>query len=128
MTRPTVDPHSPEGELEMRLAAGGLAQWSLDIATGAVVASEFCHSWLGWKGKEVVDEGDLLSAIHPDDRALFIDAIAGCAESGAPFRLVHRALAGAGDEMRVETRGLAIVGEDGVAVRIAAVTATRVAA
>lgn len=90
MTRPTVDPHAPEGELEARLAAGGLAQWSLDIATGAVVASDFCRSWLGWEGKEVVDEGDLLSAVHPDDRALFIDAIAGCAESGAPFHLAHR--------------------------------------
>ena len=126
MIQPTADPHARAAELEARLAAGGIAQWSLDIATGTVIASDFCRSWLGWRGKDVVDEGDLLSAIHPDDRAIFIDAVAGCAESGDPFHLVHRALAGSGDEMRVETRGLAIVGNDGVAVRIAAVTATRV--
>lgn len=123
MTPPTPDPHVPAAELEARLAAGGIAQWSLDIATGTVIASDFCRSWLGWIGNDVIDEGDLLSAIHPGDRAIFISALAGCAESGEPFHLVHRALAGTGYEMLVETQGLAIVGNDGVAVRIAAVTA-----
>lgn len=124
MTRPRSDPHAPAAELEAKLAAEGIAQWSLDIASGTVIASDFCRSWLGWIGNDVVDEGDLLSAIHPDDRAIFISALAGCAESGDPFHLVHRALPNSGDEIQVETHGLAIVGNDGVTVRIAAVTAT----
>ena len=99
-----------------------IGQWSLDVSTGDLIVSNIFRSILDWPNDIVPDEGDLIEAVHPDDRPLFIDHLASGVEQARPFRLSHRMTTRNGVEIIVETRGAPIVGSANEVVRVAAVT------
>ncbi len=91
--------------LRQTLAALGLAEWELELASGAARWSEAFARLHGLA--EGVREGTrerLLALIHPDDRARVAQALTGATGAGERFALEYR-LDTAGDERWIVSRG-----------------------
>ena len=103
------------------MTASGIGQWSLDIASGRLVASDVFRALLHGADDDHLTETHLLEAVHPEDRAVFIDCLSSSVESGRPFQLIHRVVTDDQAARTVDTRGLIIVDDAGHPLRLAAV-------
>lgn len=107
--------------LEAALAAGGFGQWSLDLATGALIASPTMQRLANLPDGAGLTEQDLIDAVHPEDQFAFTSALLDAVDGGRPFQLLHRL--GTGDAAQwVDSRGTRVAGENDASWRVAAVT------
>jgi len=81
-----------EGEERLRTAllAGRLGPWELNLATGSLRASPTFEAIMGLGGGDGLTRGDLLRAVHRDDRERVVGALDGAAASGAEYAIEHR--------------------------------------
>ncbi|MGQ9369946.1 sensor domain-containing protein [Azospirillum sp. A39] len=97
----------------------GLYDW--DLRTGTVYYSPRWKSILGFQEHEITTSPDeWLGRVLPEDRAVLDAALAaaGGRRDGEPFQVEYRMRDAAGTERWMSCRGLALVAEDGAAMRI----------
>jgi two-component system sensor kinase FixL len=103
---------SPE-ELRETLDEAGICTWSLDPATGVVVASETCQQVFGVPRSQLSDYGAILALIHPDDRPARAEIINQALREGGVYQFDCRVLC-AGDGVRwLRSRGRVQLGASG---------------
>lgn len=119
---PDISSDREEDWVTQAMAAGAIGQWSVDVRTGRVIASNVFRSMISWTSPEDMTEGDLLEAVHPEDRHDFIEKLADCFGSQQPFQLTHRLVVPRRGVLLVDTRGVAIANADNQPIRVAAVT------
>ncbi|MGY2052088.1 PAS domain-containing protein [Methylobacterium sp. JK268] len=84
---------------------GGLGLWDLDLDAGHLATSALCRRIFGRAEDLPFSYDDLLAVLHPEDRRLLTDAVAGAAAAGAGFSGIYRVLTPAGTPREVEMRG-----------------------
>ena len=94
--------------LELALRAGRLGAWSLDLATHDLDLSTQCKANFGRGADERLDYGDLVAAIHPDDRARQQAVVRDAIETGREFEIEYRVAWPNGDWHWIEIRGRAM--------------------
>jgi PAS domain S-box-containing protein len=70
--------------------AGDLGIWEFDLATEVLTASEHCKRNFGRDPMRPFAYGELLAAVHPDDRARMRDAVAHAVATGEDYRIEYR--------------------------------------
>lgn len=95
-----------EGELRLRtaLAAGRLGSWEHDVATGMLTTDETCRRSFGRAASDTLDYQDLLTAIHPDDRARMRVEVRETIETGKDYAIEYRVVWPDGSQHWVEIR------------------------
>ncbi len=80
------------GQARLRAAtdAGGLGVWQLDVARRELFASSHCKSNFGRDPDLSFTYGDLLAAVHPDDRARMAAAVEHTLATGEDYRIEYR--------------------------------------
>jgi len=81
-----------EGEERLRTAliAGHLGSWELDINTWELTASETCKALFGHSLEQSFSYEDLISSVHPDDRARVQEAIRLSIATQSDFAIEYR--------------------------------------
>jgi PAS domain S-box-containing protein len=93
--------------LQFALQAGRLGSWELDVETRAYEASDLCKANYGRKPQEEFGFDDLISSIHPEDRARTRGAIDEAIRTGAEYEIEYRVIHPSGDVRWVHVRGRA---------------------
>lgn len=114
--------HQTEQQLEFALAAGRMASWQLDMASGRITASEYGRTVFGLGPNDPFDRyEDLVARVHPDDRQPRQAAIDRAIAAGGDLEIEYRTLAPSGKIAWILARGRT-AGEDGEVTRIAGVS------
>jgi len=81
-----------EGEkrLQTALLAGRLGSWELDLETGQFTATATCMALFGLGAGEPLSYKDVLSAVHPEDRARMQAAVRRSVERGIDYAIEYR--------------------------------------
>ncbi|MES2035346.1 MAG: HWE histidine kinase domain-containing protein, partial [Pseudomonadota bacterium] len=109
--------------LSFALDAGRMGSWKLDVASQAYEASDLCKANYGRRPNEVFGFGDLLGAVHPDDRLRMRAAIDTAIRDGSPYDIEYRVCIPSGEVRWVHVRGRAdAIVEGGGAKRMAGVS------
>ncbi len=72
--------------------AGEIGIWQLDLATGELDASKHCKTNFGRDERLPFTYGELLEAVHPDDRDRMRAAVAHTQATGEDYRIEYRIL------------------------------------
>jgi PAS domain S-box-containing protein len=107
-----------ESELAYALQAGRLGSWSIDMVSGAFVASEICRATFGLAPDAAYDRQMLVARIHPDDRERRAAELSAAIEDRKDFDLEYRILPLGGGERWVLMRGKAAYDDAGKPVRM----------
>jgi signal transduction histidine kinase len=94
-----------EERLRMALAAGRLGAWELNFASGAFKASAVCRAHFGRGPDNAFSYGDLVQAIHPDDRRRQEVAFTEAREARSDLSIEFRTAGPDGDVRWIEMRG-----------------------
>jgi PAS domain S-box-containing protein len=83
-----------EERMKFTAAATDTGLWQYDVSSGQFWATEHCRSMFGLKADSPLALGAFLGAVHPDDRAMAIDAVRGVTHPGGAagrneYRIVH---------------------------------------
>ena len=102
-----------EARLRLALNAGHFGSWEYTPAAGSFVASATCRANFGRGPDEPFSYADLVSSIHPDDRAMQAEAIAKAIATRTDLHVEYRALWPDGSEHWVRVSGRTRIGPDG---------------
>lgn len=111
-----------EQRLRMALEAGRLGSWSINLDTGRLTASEGCKAICGRLPDEPLSLEELRDTIHPDDRALQVEAIEKAIADGTLLDAEYRLIIPSGEERWVQIRGQAHYRADGTPLLITGTT------
>ena len=81
-----------EHQLQLALAAGRLGHWSIDLATGDVVASDICKQCFGRGPADTFTAKDLRDSIFPEDKSRVKAAIKHTIATGVDYDIEYRVL------------------------------------
>ena len=79
-----------EQQLRIALSAGRLGAWALDLSTMTLVASDLCKAHFGRSAKQPFSYDDLVSSVHPDDRANMQETVARTIATGVDYDIEYR--------------------------------------
>jgi PAS domain S-box-containing protein len=96
-----------EQELHIALKAGRFGAWSLDLKTRELTTSEYCRTNFGRPADQPFGYGELLAAVHPDDRQRMKDAVERSIITGEDYDIEYRIITPAGETRWVQIRGQA---------------------
>jgi signal transduction histidine kinase/ActR/RegA family two-component response regulator len=108
--------------LRFALYAGGLGSWELDLTQLELSCSDLFKAQFGRRLDEPFSYDDLLSSIHPLDRARVSDAVARSVSTGADYDEEYRVVWPSGEAHWLMARGRAIFDERGRALRMVGVS------
>jgi len=112
-----------EQQLELALRAGRLGTWVLDLQTQRLAASEFFRANFGLGSDDPFDGyADLLSRVHPDDRARQKQDMDAAIEKRTDLESEYRTLVGDGETRWILVRGRAAYDEGGAPTRMTGVS------
>ena len=94
-----------EQHLRLALHAGRLGHWDLDLATGVLLASDFCKENFGRSAADAFTYQDLLDAVAPEDRARMTAAVAHTIATGEDYDVEYRVVKPDGTSGCVLVRG-----------------------
>jgi PAS domain S-box-containing protein len=93
---------------DLATSAGELGLWSRDLSAGDIWANAVTRSLFGFAPSEPLRFEDILSRVHPDDRARILSESENSAASGLPFHGEFRTLLPDGTEHWVLAKGRTI--------------------
>lgn len=103
-----------EERLTLALAAGGIAAWDNDFASGKVTWNAEHFTMLGYEVGEVEPSYETFHArVHPDDAARVSDAFFGSIERAGDYEAEFRALLPGGVVRWIDAYGHLVIGPDG---------------
>ncbi len=108
-----------EARLRFATQAGRLGIWELDLRTDELIASRICRENFGRDPALPFTYADLRAAIHPDDRAGMLAAVAASIEAGSDYGIEYRVLRPDGAVGWVEVRAQVLRAPDGEPLRMA---------
>jgi formate hydrogenlyase transcriptional activator len=91
--------------MELSTSAGDLALWARDLERGDLWANPRLRSLFGFGENDILRFDDLMSRIHPDDRARVIAELEPAQEAGGSFEGEFRVVLPDGGERWVSARG-----------------------
>lgn len=103
-----------EGRLRVALAAGGLAQWELDPATGTLIADARFKALWGRPPDADFGYAALRAGIHVEDRPAYDAKLAGALAAGVDFAHEFRAIFPDGSLHWIEIHAYPVPQDDGV--------------
>ena len=98
-----------ESRLLLALQTAQLGAWELDLATGALTASETCRATFDWPLKQTLTLADFLERVYPEDRAVVEAKLRSTFAENIPYAAEYRIvwrdgstrwIAASGDRMR----------------------------
>ena len=121
-----ADRHYAQQESEDRLrfatAAGRMGIWEFEIETEALNASGICKENFGHKPFEPFTYGDMINAVHPDDRQQMLASMQQSIVTGSDLEIEFRTMRQGGKSDWLEVRARVTKAVDGTALRMAGVT------
>jgi PAS domain S-box-containing protein len=111
-----------EVELREALEAGKVGHWSLDLATGTLVTSATCRENFGRDPNDGFTYGQLLEAIHDDDRARMQAAVQASIVDAADYAIDYRLFTPTGELRWINVRGRTLRDAQGQALRITGIS------
>ena len=111
-----------EARLSFTLKAGRLGAWDLDLATGALTATETCRTNFGRRADEPFTYEDVTSSVHPDDRERMHAAVQRALDGRVDYDIEYRVIWPNGELRWVQIRGRAVYAEDGTPLRMTGVS------
>ena len=102
-----------EGLLQTALSAGQLGTLELRLPQFELEASEICASYFGRKPGESFTYQDLLTSVHPDDRARRLEMLEESIRTGIDYSIEYRNLWPDGSQHWVDKRSRAVWHADG---------------
>ena len=100
-------------QLAAAMAAGHMGTFDLDLASGRVARDRNLEELYGLEPGAASTFAEWASLIHPDDRAMVLDAVARVSAEGGDYRLEHRLVRADGQTCWLERRGHTYAGPDG---------------
>ena len=91
--------------MELAASAGELGLWSRNLTDGKVWANAPMRSLFGFSAHDALRFDDLVSRVHPDDRARMLSEVACAQAAGVPFQGEFRTVLPNGDERWVLAKG-----------------------
>ena len=91
--------------MELAASAGELGLWSRNLTDGKVWANAPMRSLFGFGAHDALRFDDLVSRVHPDDRARMLSEVARAQAAGVPFQGEFRTVLPNGDERWVLAKG-----------------------
>ena len=111
-----------EQQLELALEAGRLGSWDYDLATGRVIASDYCRFNFGVGLADPFERyEDVVARVHPLDREMRQQALDRAVLTGSDLEIEHRVVRPDGQIGWLLVRGRAVY-QGGRAVRISGVS------
>lgn len=111
-----------ERQRTLALAAGRMGVWSFDVLSGTLETSAMCRENFGRDPHIPFSYDDLRDAIHPDDRARVLAAIAHSLASGGDYDIEYRLITPTGDIRWIGIRAQPTLSRDGTALSLAGVS------
>jgi PAS domain-containing protein len=102
-----------EGLLQTALSAGQLGTLELHLPEFELEASDICASYFGRRPGEPFSYQDLLSSVHPDDRARRLDVLEEAIRTGTDYGIEYRNIWPDGSQHWVDIRARAVRRPDG---------------
>ncbi len=93
--------------LKFALDAGRMGSWELDVETQAYIASDICKANYGYRPDQAFGFGDLVAAIHHEDRPRMQAAMEAAIASGEDYDVEYRITLPNGQERWIHARGRA---------------------
>ncbi|MDH5256977.1 MAG: PAS domain-containing protein [Gammaproteobacteria bacterium] len=95
-----------EERLRRSQVFANIGTWDWNIRTGGLYWSDLIWPLFGYKKEQTkTTYENFLSAVHPDDRQMVIDAVNNCVENGAEYNIEHRVVWSDGSEHWVHESG-----------------------
>ena len=111
-----------EDRLRFATEAGRLGIWDLDLLTGEMEASPICNDNFGHSRTRPLTYADILSAVHPDDRARRQEAVDRSVATGADYDIEYRVVRPDGSTGWIQVRATVVRDVDGKALRLVGVS------
>lgn len=102
-----------EARLRLALNAGHFGSWEFTPETGAFITSAHCRANFGRGRDEPFSYADLVSSIHPDDRAMQAEAVAKAIATNTDLHVEYRTIWPDGSEHWIRVSGRTRMGENG---------------
>jgi PAS domain S-box-containing protein len=102
-----------ENLLQTALNAGHLGALELQLPTFELQASDTCKAFFGRKPDDPFSYQELLSAVHPDDRARRLEVLGRAIETGKDYSIEYRNIWPDGSQHWVDVRARAVRRPDG---------------
>ncbi len=91
--------------MELAASAGELGLWSRNLTDDKVWANAPMRSLFGFSAHDALRFDDLVSRVHPDDRARMLSEVSSAQAAGVPFQGEFRTVLPNGDERWVLAKG-----------------------
>lgn len=111
-----------ERELDFALRAGRFGTWSINFETGELSSSAACKSLFGIAAEDTFTLADRIAAVHPDDRAAHVAAIAWTEADGVEYDQTYRIITRSGEVRWLASRGQPFLSAEGTPIRLAGVS------
>jgi PAS domain S-box-containing protein len=108
-----VDLTESENLLQTALNAGHLGALELQLPAFELEASDTCKAFFGRKPDDPFSYQELLSAVHPDDRARRLEVLGRAIETGKDYSIEYRNIWPDGSQHWVDVRARAVRRPDG---------------
>ncbi|MBB3016979.1 two-component sensor histidine kinase/PAS domain-containing protein [Microvirga lupini] len=102
-----------EARLRLALNAGHFGSWELTPETGVFITSANCRANFGRGRDEPFTYADLVSSIHPDDRAMQAEAVAQAIATNTDLHVEYRAIWPDESEHWIRVSGRKRIGANG---------------
>jgi PAS domain S-box-containing protein len=102
-----------EARLRLALNAGHFGSWEFTPSTGVFLTSPTCRANFGREPDEPFTYADLVSSIHPDDRAMQAEAVAQAVANRTDLHVEYRTIWPDGSEHWIRVSGRTRIGPDG---------------
>jgi PAS domain S-box-containing protein len=107
-----------ERDLRLTLQAGRFGTWSRNLVSGEMTMSPLCRMLFGQDAQRDFTYGDLIAAVHPDDRERMTAAVASSVATGQDYTIDYRIVTKAGQLRWVALRGQPAYDVDGTPLRL----------
>ncbi|WP_160195492.1 HWE histidine kinase domain-containing protein [Microvirga sp. BSC39] len=102
-----------EARLRLALNAGHFGSWEFTPETGTFITSATCRANFGRGRDEPFSYADLVSSIHPEDRAMQAEAVAQAIADNTDLHVEYRTIWPDGSEHWIRVSGRTRMGENG---------------
>jgi PAS domain S-box-containing protein len=120
--RRSVEIMRSEDRLNFILKAGRMGIWTLDLADLRLVASSICKENFGRSVSDPFGYGELLDAVHPDDKERMKATVARSIEQRIDYDIEYKILSPKGELRWVHVRGQTHYKADGTPLSMAGVS------
>jgi two-component sensor histidine kinase/PAS domain-containing protein len=102
-----------EARLRLALNAGHFGSWEFTPETGSFITSATCRANFGRGRDDPFTYADLVSSIHPDDRAMQAEAVAHAIANNTDLHVEYRTIWPDGSEHWIRVSGRTRIGANG---------------